>query len=183
MKHRILLLPILALLLLSSFGLQAQKGSKDQIVKDGYEVKQILLKKEAALRLKSSPLFDKVAVLKGATLYPQKGYKIIALQGGKSAGIVPIFYSPGTHTVNQFQKMTVKGILGGCFCPAGEGGCRLRPFVGRDGRRDFNCQGQCTCGAGLLIEGIGRMFEPLKKENMLNNGNWLNGNGSNIPGG
>lgn len=176
MKHRILLLPILALLLLASFGLQAQKAKK---VRDGFTVKQLLLNKKAAQQLKISPLFTQVAFMKGTTLLPKKGYKIIALQGGKSAGIVPTYFQPGKETMGGFQKMSVKGILGGCFCPAGEGGCRLRPYV-RNGKKDYNCIGGCDCGPGLLIIDIG--IKIAKKENMEGTNEWPY-IGSNFPHG
>jgi hypothetical protein len=177
MNYRILIFPILALLLLATSGLQAQKA---KTVRDGYEVKQITLNKKAAQQLKVSPLFTNVAVMKGTTVYPSRGYKIIALQNGRSAGIVPIHFQPGKETMGGFQKMTIKGILGGCFCPAGEGGCRLKAFV-RDGKRDYNCIGRCDCGAGLLILDIG--IKIAKKENMEGTNEWPAGNGSNFPHG
>jgi hypothetical protein len=177
MKYKILLFPVLALLLLATSGLQAQKG---KTIRDGYTVKQLMLNKKAAQQLKVSPLFTSVAVLKGTTVYPKKGYKIIALQGGRSAGIVPAYFKPNRESAKQFQKMSVKGILGGCFCPAGEGGCRIRPYTGRDGKRDFNCIGGCDCGPGLLIIDIG--IKIAKVENPEGTNEWPY-NGSNFPHG
>ncbi len=177
MNFRFFLLPILALFLMTSNNLQAQKTKQ---VRDGYTVKQLLLNKKGLEQLKAAPLLSTVAVLKGATLYPKQGYKIVALHNGKSAGIVPNFFKPSKETMAYFQEVSVKGILGACFCPAGEGGCRLKSFTGRDGQRDYNCKGACDCGPGILIFDIG--IKIAKKENAEGTNDWPY-NGSNFPHG
>lgn len=178
MNFRIFFLPILAIFLMTSNNLQAQKTKQ---VRDGYTVKQLLLNKKGLEQLKAAPLLSNVAVLKGAILYPKQGYKIVALHDGKSAGIVPAFFKPSKEAMANFLEVGVKGILGACFCPAGEGGCRLRPFTGPNGQIEYNCKGACDCGPGVLIFDIG--IKIAKKENAEGTNEWPYGNGSNFPHG